>query len=116
MSNIMNMELVQVTPTPNAETAGFILKLQNKSEKILETAFGTKVTQSSLTYYMKVNELPAGLKLAPIPGKPGSKKPAVKFTADLDIDCFNVKERSDYEFEGDDGNIITPVTKWLSLK
>lgn len=93
----ITLTLVKSTPSENG---GFILKLQNKDEKVMETAFGTKTQATQETYYMKVD------------------KPAIKVgkSADLDISDFKVVERP-YEIDDEEnGGKKTISLKWLQIR
>lgn len=72
MANIKNLTVVKCTPSTKG---GFLLKLQSKAAKQLDTAFGSITQTSQETYYMKV----------------GTTQPVGK-VADLDIDLFKVTE------------------------
>ena len=116
MSNKITLGLVHVTPTTQAETPGFILKLQAKNHNVVETAFGTKEQDSQLTYYMKVKQVSPGIKLAKDPGS-NKMLPTTPFSAELDLDEFDITPR-DFTIEDttspDNGKTVE--LKWLQLK
>lgn len=95
MANLINLTVVSSSVSSKG---GHIVKLQNKSAKQQITPFGVKKVDSQTTYYIKLET--AGV---------------VGFSADLDIDQFNVVDR---EFVPEDAKPGDPamVLKWLQLK
>lgn len=91
------LTLVSSTPSSNG---GFILKLQNKSTKEVQTPFGMKKSDHQETYYMKVAD--------------NSCK--VGFQAEMDLSQFNIVERP-YTIDdaNSDINGQTIQLKWLQI-
>lgn len=87
-----------VVSSTASEKGGFILKLQNKADKVETTAFGTVIQKSQETYYMKVQ---------------ATQK--VGFTAELDIDQFKVTPLPYVLPEGSENAGETVQLKWLFL-
>lgn len=97
MSNLIQLSVVSATPSSNG---GFIVKLQNKSSSMVQTPFGMKTSTKQQTYYMKLDSAPQ-----------------VGFSAPLDIDLFNVVERSHtIEDVTSDKNGESISLKWLQSK
>ena len=97
MSHIVNLTVKSCTPSSNG---GFILKLQNKSTKEVETLFGKKASDHQETYYMKVADNSA----------------KVGFTAGLDLSQFKIVERPyTIDDENSDINGQTIQLKWLQI-
>lgn len=96
---------MSITPTPNAKTPGFAIKIQAKETKTAETVLGTKTATTQLSYLMKV----------------AVSKVVVGQKVSLDPDTFIVKERpytlpakhEDGTPNLDAGKEI--MVKWLSL-
>ena len=91
------MILTCISSTPS-ENGGHILKLQNKNDKVVQSAFGTTTQKQQTTYYMKVG--------APC---------AVGFSADLDLGNYKVTEMPYVLPEGSEHAGDTVQLKWLFL-
>ena len=83
-----------ISSNPTKKGNGFITKLQNKTEKIIDTGFGIKTSNTQETYYIKLD-----------------KQIAVGTTNTLDLDKFEIVGKS---FITDEGEELT--LKWLFLK
>ncbi len=96
MANLM-LSVAKATQTKDKK---FILKLQHKSSKQMQTPFGMKTVEHQETYYMKTDT-----------------SPGIGFSAELDPNTFIIKER-DYLVEdpNSDMNGQTIQLKWLHLK
>ena len=93
------MQKLKCVKCTSSKNGGFILKLQNKEEKSIETPFGKKTQTSQNTYYMKVDE-----------------ECAVGTEAELNVDDFNVIERQyTIDDESSDLHGETIQLKWLSI-
>lgn len=73
MSRVLNLKVTKSTASSNG---GYIITLQSKETKTMDTPFGKKVQESQLTYYMKVTE-----------AQPVGKE------APMDVDLFEIVER-----------------------
>jgi hypothetical protein len=73
MSKVLKLKVTKSTLSSNG---GYIITLQSKESKSMQTPFGLKTQESQLTYYMKVTE-----------AQPIGKE------ADMDINLFDVVER-----------------------
>lgn len=90
-----------VQSVTSSSNGGFIMKLQNKSEKTVETPFGSKTQTNQLTRYIKINTTAA--------------KVGDNITADLSE--FNEVQRP-YEIKDPASpmNGKTVMLTWLQLK
>lgn len=97
MSNLINLSVISANPSTKG---GFIVKLQNKTSNSVMTAFGNKTSTKQLTYYIKLDQAPQ-----------------IGLTAPLDLDAFDVIERSHtIDDVTSDKNGETIQLKWLQLK
>lgn len=92
-----NVKLTCISASPS-ENGGFILKLQNKSDKVVASAFGTTTQKQQQTYYMKV-----------------ATACKVGFAAELDLDNYKVTEMPYVLPEGAENAGETVQLKWLFL-
>lgn len=93
-----------------SENGGFILKLQNKSDKVETSAFGTTTQKQQSTYYMKV-----GSNMVADPAKAGKQRTVLGVVADLDLDNYKVTELPYVLPEGAENAGETVQLKWLFL-
>jgi hypothetical protein len=93
----MNNLKLTVEKATASTNGGFILTLANKVS--VETPFGPK--EQSITHYMKVAELAAGVQ--------------VGYSATLDLDKFDIVLRDFIPETGDNAGQVIPC-KWLQLK
>lgn len=115
MANVQNLTLIPnrknepfTITKPGTPESNYYLKLQAEEKAQVSTGFGTTSVTRTRTYYMFVPAVAAdGSTIEP---------PKVGDTHPIDLDQFDIVDRTEFTFTNEDGEVVTPVLKTLFPK